>query len=83
MAGRTPPEAVKNFARPIQDALTCFADGRVEGTEKPGYSDPKPYVGTGAATYSATLAEAVQEASEECPGECIFIEQEDGTWKVG
>ncbi len=29
MAGRTPPEAVKNFARPIQDALTCFADGRV------------------------------------------------------
>lgn len=30
MAGRTPNEAVKAFAKPIQTALTCFADGRVQ-----------------------------------------------------
>jgi hypothetical protein len=29
MAGRTPSEAVRAFTRPIQSALTCFADGRV------------------------------------------------------
>ena len=61
---------------------------RDEGTQKPGYDDSKPYqhaggVTTGAATYSATLADAVQEASEECPGECIFIERDDGSWTVG
>lgn len=29
MAGRTPPEAVRAFTEPIQEALTCFAHGRV------------------------------------------------------
>ena len=56
---------------------------RDEGTERPGLSDPHPYTMTEAATFSDELADAVAEASEECPGECIFIEQEDGTWKVG
>lgn len=35
----------------------------------------------GIATYGDDIADAVQEAADECPGECIYIEQEDGSWK--
>jgi ferredoxin len=42
------------------------------------------YVGTQAADYDEDeLGHAVKEASEECPGACIFIEQEDGSWEEG
>ena len=30
MAGKTPAKAVRAFTSPIQSALTCFADGRVQ-----------------------------------------------------
>jgi hypothetical protein len=30
VAGKTPPKAVRAFTSPIQSALTCFVDGRVQ-----------------------------------------------------
>lgn len=57
---------------------------RDEGVSRPEFGTEPPFKGAAQpATFSDTLADAVQEASEECPGECIFIEREDGSWTVG
>jgi ferredoxin len=57
---------------------------RDEGVPRPEYGSAPTNVGAAQpATFSDELAEAVQEASEECPGECIFIERDDGSWTVG
>ena len=41
-----------------------------------GDSDPIYRMGEGQANVPAGMEEAVIEAAEECPGECIFIEME-------
>ena len=35
---------------------------------------------SGLASYPDDYAEAIMEAAEECPGSCIFVEQEDGSF---
>jgi ferredoxin len=37
----------------------------------------------GLATFTDAQSAAVHESAEECPGECIFIEQDDGSYKAG
>lgn len=44
-----------------------------EGDEN--WNPPKYEMGKGQVPFSDALAEAVIESAEECPGECIFIEE--------
>ena len=59
----------------LDDGLAYVKDGDFIHDNPGGMS--------GLATFSDDLSDAVREASEECPGECIFIEQDDGSYKAG
>jgi ferredoxin len=58
----------------------------VKNWNDPGGRDangsPKLQGVSGLATFTDELADAVAEAAESCPGSCIFIEQDDGTYRA-
>jgi ferredoxin len=43
---------------------------------------PKLKGASGLAYFTDDLADAVAEAAENCPGACIYIEQDDGTYRA-
>jgi ferredoxin len=59
----------------LDDGLAYVKDG--------DFIHDNPGGAAGLATFGDDLSDAVREAAEECPGECIFIEQSDGTYKAG
>ena len=57
------------------DVFTLLDDGLAYVKEEDKvYSDPGGLQGLAGVKENAELQEAVIEAAEECPGECIFIE---------
>ena len=56
--------------------FTLLDDGLAYVKESDGSVLSEPGGSAGMAAVPADLEEAVVEASEECPGECIFIEKE-------
>ena len=55
------------------DGLAYVREQGDTGFDENGH--PKLRMHDGLASFPDDLADAVQEAAEECPGECIFIEQ--------